>query len=279
VLLTALVLGLALSITLRQLTLVALAVWVVIARRAGRLPALQMPLLGPLGAFAAWSVVAALGSARPLDSFAACKHLLNLGALVLLANVLSDATFARRFATWLVLALTVAALIGLVQVAACPGPEVTAHASTLVGKFLRKCSNWVVGGGDRLGRRGILVAMAVVLLVAALLSLPDVSARARTIGSAGDPTTRHRLARLHARTPPDRRAPAERGRPRSGQVSLSERGDARGAAPLHEPPAQHTAADHRRARRRRPRCLAVDLRGLQDARHRPAAAAALRRGR
>jgi hypothetical protein len=149
VLLTALVLGLALSITLRQLTLVALAVWVVIARRAGRLPALQMPLLGPLGAFAAWSVVAALGSARRLDSFAACKHLLNLGALVLLANVLSDATFARRFATWSVLALTVAALIGLVQVAACPGPEVTAHASTLVGKFLRKCSNWVVGGGDR----------------------------------------------------------------------------------------------------------------------------------
>jgi hypothetical protein len=77
------------------------------------------------------------------------SNLLNLGALVLLANVLSDATFARRFATWSVLALTVAALIGLVQVAACPGPEVTAHASTLVGKFLRKCSNWVVGGGDR----------------------------------------------------------------------------------------------------------------------------------
>jgi len=63
-----------LSITLSQLTLVALAVWVVIARRAGRLAALQMPLLGPLGAFAAWSVVAALGSARRLDSFAACKQ-------------------------------------------------------------------------------------------------------------------------------------------------------------------------------------------------------------
>jgi len=259
-LLVALVIGLAASITLSQLALAALAAWLVLARLTGRLPAVQMPLLGPLAVFAAWSVLAALGSARPLDSIMACKHLLNLGAVIVLVNALSDATLARRFATWLVVALTVTAVLGLIQVAACPGPDATAHAGALVGRFLRKCARargpysiymtlagvlaialtltlpwlarlrgrvrwlapaWTLMGASLaltyvrgawlgfaagalvtvagLGRRGLVLAAALALLVTALLAgLPGVGARLRTIGDAADDTTRDRLAMLEA---------------------------------------------------------------------------------
>ena len=164
-LLVALVLGLALSITLSQLALVALAAWLLIARWTGRLPALEFPLPGPLTMFVVWSVIAALASARPLDSVVACKHLLNLGALVVLVNALSDTALARRFATWLVAALTVTALLGVVQVAMCPGPEVTAHASTLVGWFLRKCVR-------ARGPYSIYMTLAGVLAIVLTLTLP-----------------------------------------------------------------------------------------------------------
>jgi putative inorganic carbon (hco3(-)) transporter len=259
-LLVALVLGLALSITLSQLALAALAAWLLIARWAGRLPALRAPLLAPLAVFVAWTIVAALASARPLESIVASKHLLNLGALLVIVNALSDAALARRFATWLVLALTATAVIGLVQVAACPGPEVTTPGGAIVGWFLRKCLRargmysiymtlagvlaialtltlprltrlrprawwlvpaWILMGAGLavtyvrgawlgfasgalvalagLGRRGIVLTVALVLLVAALLlGLPGVSARLRTIGNVADPTTRDRLAMLQA---------------------------------------------------------------------------------
>jgi putative inorganic carbon (HCO3(-)) transporter len=171
-LLIALVLGLALSITLSQLALVALTAWLLIARCTGRLPALEIPLPVPLAVFVACSVIAALASARPLDSVIACKHLLNLGALIVLVNVLSDAPLTRRFATWLVLALTFTAILGLVQVAMCPGPEVTAHASTLVGRFLRKCVR-------ARGPYSIYMTLAGVLAMALTLTLPWL-ARLRT---------------------------------------------------------------------------------------------------
>jgi O-antigen ligase len=260
VLLVALVLGLALSISVSQITLAALGGWVLLARRVGRLGPLRTPLLGPLAAFAAWSVVTALASARPLESLVACKNLLNLAALLVIVNALSNAALARRFATWLVLAVAVAAAIGIVQVTMCPGPEATAPATALLERFLRKCTRargvysiymtlagvlalvltlmlprlarlraevwwlgpvWVVLGVGLaltyvrgawlgfmagaaaavagLGRRGILAALALVLLVPTLLmGLPGVRARVKTIGSAGDATTRDRLAMLDA---------------------------------------------------------------------------------
>jgi O-antigen ligase len=177
-----------------------------------------------------------------------------------IASALTDAAAARRFATWLVLTLAVAAAAGLVQVASCPGPEVIAHGSTLAEKFLRKCTRargfysiymtlggvlalaltaalprlallraeawwlgpaWLVIGAGMaltyvrgawlgsaagavaavagLGRRGVIAAVPLVLLAAALLvGLPGVSARLKTIGDAGDDTTRDRLAMLDA---------------------------------------------------------------------------------
>jgi putative inorganic carbon (hco3(-)) transporter len=260
VLLVALVVGLAVSISVSQIALAALAVWVLIARRWGRLEPLRAPLLGPLAAFAAWSVVSALASARPLESLVACKSLLNFAALAVIVNALSDTTLARRFATWLVLGLAVAAAIGIVQVALCPGPEVTAHATAPIDRLLRKCTRarglysiymtlggvlalaltlmlprlvrlraevwwlgpaWIVVGAGLaltyvrgawvgfavgavavvagLRRRGLVAAVALVLLVAALLiGLPDVRARLKTLGSATDDTTRDRLAMLEA---------------------------------------------------------------------------------
>jgi hypothetical protein len=47
-LLVALVLGLASSITLSQIALAALAAWLLVARWAGRLPAVHVPLLWPV---------------------------------------------------------------------------------------------------------------------------------------------------------------------------------------------------------------------------------------
>jgi O-antigen ligase len=258
VLLGALVFGLALSISVSQIALGALAVWVLVARRAGRIPPLQAPLLVPMAAFAAWSLVAALASERPLESFYESKHLLNLAALFVLVNALPDAATARRFAIWLLLAVTGTAALAIVQVAACPGPEATAPASALVGKFLRKCVRargfysiymtlggvlamtatvalprlahlpaqtwwlgpaWITGlaalaltqvrgawigfaagalaAVAGLGRRGLVAAAALVVLVPALvLGLPGVGARFRTIGDAADDTTRDRLAML-----------------------------------------------------------------------------------
>ena len=259
VLLGALVVGLAFSISVSQIALAALAAWLLIARRAGRGVALRAPLLGPIALFAGWSVIAALASGRPLESLAACKMLLNLGALFVIASALTDAALARRFSTWLILALAAAAAAGLVQVAACPGPEAIAPGPTFIEKFLRKCTRargffsiymtlagilalaataalprlarlreawwlgpiWLVMGAGLaltyvrgawlgfaagavaavagLGRRGIIAAAALILLTAAMLvGLPGVSARLKTIGNAGDDTTRDRLAMLQA---------------------------------------------------------------------------------
>ncbi|HEU5319224.1 MAG TPA: O-antigen ligase family protein, partial [Methylomirabilota bacterium] len=258
VLLVALVVGLTLSISVSQIALGALAAWLLLARRAGRIPALQAPLLAPIAVFAAWSVVAALASERPLESLYLSKSLLNLAALFVIVNALPDAATARRFVTWLLIALAGAAALAVVQVAACPGPGAAAHTTTLAGKFLRKCARargfysiymtlggvlamtatvalprlahlpaqtwwlgpaWITGlaalaltqvrgawigfaagalaAVAGLGRRGLIAAAALVVMVPALvLGLPGVGARFRTIGDAADDTTRDRLAML-----------------------------------------------------------------------------------
>ena len=54
-----------------QIALGALAAWLVLARRAALVAPLRAPLLGPIVAFAGWTVVAALASARPLESLVA----------------------------------------------------------------------------------------------------------------------------------------------------------------------------------------------------------------
>ena len=139
-LLLVLVAGLAVSISLAQITLGVLIAWVLLARWTGVLPRLRWPLLPPIVAFAAWSVVAALASEQPAVSAWELKHLLSLGAIFVIVNALPEPADARRFAVWLLLALTAAAVFGLVQVALCPGPEAVGTGTAVLGKFLRKCT-------------------------------------------------------------------------------------------------------------------------------------------
>ena len=128
-LLVALVIGLAVSISLAQTVLTVLVVWVLLARWAGLLGRLRWPLLAPILAFTAWSLVAALASDHVTGSLYELKGLLSLGALFVIVNALTDPAAARRFAVWLLLALTGAAVLGLVQVVACPGPDAVGAAT------------------------------------------------------------------------------------------------------------------------------------------------------
>src|SRR5207245_11010583 len=127
------------SLPLAQSALTCLLSSVLLARRQGMPGPLRWPLGPPIAAFTAWSVVAALASTRPLESLVESKHLLTLGTVLIIANVLPDAATARKVASWLLLAVAVAAAASLVQVAGCPDQEVRPHATTLAGKFMRKC--------------------------------------------------------------------------------------------------------------------------------------------
>ena len=119
-LLLALTLGLAASISLSEATLVVLAAWLVFGprdpgpRRAG------WPFAGPLVAFAAWTLVAALTSPRPAESLVAAKGLLTLGAFYVVRHALPDPPSARRFLTGLFVAVSVVALFSILQVGFCP---------------------------------------------------------------------------------------------------------------------------------------------------------------
>ena len=180
VVLVALVVGMAVSISLAQLALTALLAWVLVARRAGVLGPLRWPLLAPIVAFAVWSAVAALASEWPRESVLALKSLLTLGMVFVVANALPNAAAARRFATWLVLALAGAAVFALVQAAACPGPAGAEPATFLLGKFLRKCTRARGFYSIYMTLAGVLAMM----LVGTLPRLARLGADARWLGPA-----------------------------------------------------------------------------------------------
>ena len=119
-LLLALVLGLTASISLAEIALGLLAAEVLWRRRTEGGPPLQWPLLGVIAAYAAWSVVSGLASARPFESVRSVKSVIWFGAMYVVLAALPDARAARRFATALFAAAAVVALFAIVQVAACP---------------------------------------------------------------------------------------------------------------------------------------------------------------
>jgi O-antigen ligase len=90
-----------------------------------------------IAAYAAWSVVAGLASARPFESTRSVKSVIWFGAMYVVLAALPDARAARRFATALFAAAAVVALFAIVQVAACP-PAGTAVWAPLARLF-RKC--------------------------------------------------------------------------------------------------------------------------------------------
>ena len=132
--------GLAFSITLSETTLVVLALVLLLGASWDALR--RAPLLAPLAAFAAWTVVAAALSAEPADSLRATKTLLPLATMWIVLAALPSSDAARRFATALFVAITAAALSSIVQVVTCPadggygpGPNIP-----VVAGFFRKCA-------------------------------------------------------------------------------------------------------------------------------------------
>jgi O-antigen ligase len=119
-LLLALTIGLAASITLSETTLVVLAAWLAFGPRDAPAPRAGWPLAGPLGAFAAWTLVAALDAPRLIESLAATKGLLTLGAFYVVLHACPSRPAAERFLTGLFIAVSVVAVLSIVQVGTCP---------------------------------------------------------------------------------------------------------------------------------------------------------------
>ena len=129
VLLGAYVIGLGASITLSQLALAALTLrWLARIARERRRP--DLPLLGPILAFATVSVVSAFGAPDPVASLVASKGLLLVLGLYVTVDALADRAEAERLLTALAIVGGVAALVGLLQVVTCPGPPTAAGHAT-----------------------------------------------------------------------------------------------------------------------------------------------------
>ena len=123
-LLVAFVLGLGFSITLAQ-TALALLTLLWLGRLCGRetREAVRWPLWRPVLAFGAVSVTSALFAAHPGAGLVASKKLLLVAALYVSADELDSTERASRFLSLLALAVAGAAVVGLLQVSLCPGPE------------------------------------------------------------------------------------------------------------------------------------------------------------
>jgi len=137
ILLGAFAVGLAFSITLAETALAALALRLAWGVVAGRVRLDGWPLARP---FAAWIVVslAAAGlSADPLQSlFVAAKGVLLIVTFYVMLDALPDAVAADRFMSGLLVLMAIVALLGVIQVAVCPGPGASVSA---LGPLGRKC--------------------------------------------------------------------------------------------------------------------------------------------
>jgi O-antigen ligase len=125
-LLAAFVLGLGLSITLSETALAVLTIWWLWRLRdpAARAAA-RWPLWQPVLAFSAVTLFSAVLSGHAGSSLAASKGLLLVAALYVAADALPGTEAGHRFLAGLGVVATVAAVVGLLQVGLCPGPEPT----------------------------------------------------------------------------------------------------------------------------------------------------------
>ena len=169
-LLLALTLGLAASITLSELTLVVLAAWLAFGPRASGARRTGWPLLGPLAAFAAWTLVAALAAPRLGESLAAAKGLLTLGAFYVVLHACPSRREAQRFLTGLFVAVSVVAVLSILQVGLCP-PGGAAESGPLHLLF-RKC-------GRARGFFSIYMTFAGVLTQVLVATLPRLARAGR----------------------------------------------------------------------------------------------------
>ena len=176
-LLWALTAGLAASITLSETTLVVLAVLLLVVPRTAR-PRVVWPLLGPLAAFALWTLVAALASGRAAESLLASRGLLTLGAFYVVLNALPDARAAGRFASGLLLAVGIVAVLSMVQVGLCPESGTIESSHLAVRLLMRKCAR-------ARGFFSIYMTLAGVLTLVLISALPRVALGGRRVSWAG----------------------------------------------------------------------------------------------
>lgn len=185
-LLGALTVGLAASITLSEATLVVLAVVLVVGGRPvperatperAAPPRVAWPLIGPMIVFALWTLVTVLASNHPGQSFLASRGLLTLGTFYVVLNVLPDTRAASRFASGVLLAVAVVALLSIVQVGFCP-PEGTIESSNAAVRLLmRKCAR-------ARGFFSIYMTLAGVLTVVLVSTLPRLALGGRRVAWA-----------------------------------------------------------------------------------------------
>jgi O-antigen ligase len=136
-LLAAFVVGLGLSITLAEGALICLTLlWLWRLRDPQVRSAQQWPLWHPVLAFTVATLLSAFASGHVDGSLIASKTLWLALALYVTADALQDAREGDRFVSWLALSAVIAALAGLVQVAACPVPE---PAGGLARWFFHRC--------------------------------------------------------------------------------------------------------------------------------------------
>jgi O-antigen ligase len=120
----AFVVGLGVSITLSESALTLLTLlWLWRLRDPAVRAAASLPLWRPVLAFSALSVASALASGYPATSLVASKGLLLVAALYVTADALPGPEAARRFFVALAVMAAIAAVVGLLQVGLCPGPE------------------------------------------------------------------------------------------------------------------------------------------------------------
>ena len=174
-LVAALVVGLAVSITLSETSLVVLAVWLVWTRHARTMSRTSWPLLAPVLAFSAWSILTAALSSTPLESLRATKTLLPLATLWIVFGVLDDASAARRFASRLLWALAGVAVVSILQVTTCAPSRLDAFDSSwppVVRSVFGKCRR-------AHGFYSIYMTLGGVLAVALAATLPPLAVAGR----------------------------------------------------------------------------------------------------
>jgi O-antigen ligase len=119
----AFVVGLGVSITLSQTALALLTLlWLWRLRDPEARSAARWPLWQPVLAFSAVSLASALASGHPITAVGASKGLLLVAALYVTANALGESADGHRFLSALLVVAAVAAIVGLLQTVACPGP-------------------------------------------------------------------------------------------------------------------------------------------------------------
>lgn len=160
----AFVLGLGTSITLAQGSLIALAL--LYAWRLAREPDVRgdarWPLLVPLALFSAATFVSAAASPHPLTALVDAREALLAGVLYVTLDALRDEDAAERFLTALAAVTAMTALLGLVQVAVCPGPGEPARWPRLL---FHRCSR-------ARGFFSIYMTLAGILTMVLLATLP-----------------------------------------------------------------------------------------------------------